>query len=171
MAKTGLLEFFFFFFLHPLLFKGCAVRSDQDATSQSQSELQGERLSLLWQGFPVSSSLCSTAPSTHVFSAETFPLVHFGLPLDSGGRMTRQGHNCALISLSIYPPVNRWVDSCALHPEGRSALCVPSVHGVRSSDCRPWPSLSRPRLDSVRITQTRGKKQEMERGSWGGSEH
>lgn len=60
-------------------------------------------------------------------SAETFPLVHFGRPLDRGGGMTHQGQNCALISVSIYPS--------PLRPLG--FMCVPSVHRDRSSVCRP----------------------------------
>lgn len=82
--------------------------------------------------------------------------------------MTRQGHHCALISVSIYPPVNRWLDSCALHPRGRRlyarAFCPP-----RSLQRLPSITFAvHPKLDSVRVAQT---KEEMESGSRGGSEH
>lgn len=95
MQKRAFLERFF---LYPLLFEGGAVHSDQDATSRSQSEVLPSLL--------VSDS----------HSAEPFPWVRFEPPRDGDGRMTRQGHSCALISVSVHPPVNCWVDSCALHP-------------------------------------------------------
>lgn len=104
-------------FLHPLIKNGGA--GTQISTQQAKVPARGRGvLVLVVARFPHQEP-----------NIQPRLLVRFGPSLDRGGRTRRQGHNRALISVSILPPSR----PSPLRPLG----CAPSLYRLRSSRLRP----------------------------------